>query len=71
MLRLRQMAALQHFASVHTSLHNHFAQERHLVDRTTSKERRSAALAEWQMLAAGGRQLMSRHLPSGDWFAED
>ena len=52
MLRLRQMAALQHFASVHTSLHNHFAQERHLVDRTTFKERRSAASAEWQMLAA-------------------
>jgi len=26
--------------------------ERHLVDRTTFKERRPAELAEWQMLAA-------------------
>ena len=52
MLRFRQMKSLQEFASVHASLHNHFAQERHLVDRTTFKDRRSAALAKWQMLAA-------------------
>jgi putative transposase len=52
MLRFRQMRSLQKFASVHASLHNHFAQERHLVDHTTFKERRSAALGEWQMLAA-------------------
>ena len=51
MLRFRQMRSLQKFASVHASLHNHFAQERHLVDRTTFKERRSAALAEWQTIA--------------------
>ena len=51
MLRFRQMRSLQKFASVHASLHNHFAQERHLVDRTTFKERRSAALAEWHALA--------------------
>ena len=30
---------------------NHFAQERHLVERKIYKERRSAALAEWQSLA--------------------
>jgi len=52
MLRFRQMRSLQKFASVHASLHNHFAQESHLVARITFKERRSAALAEWQMLAA-------------------
>ena len=52
MPRFRQMRSLQKFASVHASLHNHFAQEHRLVDRTTSKERRSAALAEWQTLAA-------------------
>jgi hypothetical protein len=40
------------FASVHASFHNHFNQERHLVDRQTYKIRRSAALAEWQSLAA-------------------
>jgi putative transposase len=52
MLRFRQMKSLQKFASVHASLHNHFSQERHLVDRQTYKQRRSAALAEWQALAA-------------------
>lgn len=52
MLRFRQMKSLQKFASVHASLHNHFASERHLVDRQTYKQRRSAALAEWQIIAA-------------------
>ena len=52
MLRFRRMKTLQKFASVHANVHNHFALERHLVDRITYKERRSAALAEWQALAA-------------------
>ena len=52
MLRFRQMKALQKFASVHANLHNHFSLERHLVDRKTFKERRSAALAEWQTVAS-------------------
>ena len=52
MLRFRQMKTLQKFASVHASLHNHFNSERHLVDRQTYRERRSAALAEWQSLAS-------------------
>jgi putative transposase len=52
MLRFRRMKSLQKFASVHASLHNHFNSERHLVDRETYKIRRSAALAEWQSLAA-------------------
>lgn len=52
MLRFRQMKSLQKFASVHASFHNHFSQERHLVDRQTYKLRRSAALAEWQSLVA-------------------
>jgi putative transposase len=50
MLRFRRMACLQKFASVHANVHNHFNAERHLVDRTTFKQRRSAALAEWQSL---------------------
>jgi len=50
MLRFRQMKSLQKFASVHASFHNHFNSERHLVDRQTYKIRRSAALAEWQIL---------------------
>ncbi|RVQ64611.1 IS6 family transposase [Croceicoccus ponticola] len=52
MQRFRRMKSLQKFASVHASISNHFNQERHLVDRQTFKERRSAALAEWQNLAA-------------------
>ena len=50
MLRFRQMKSLQKFASVHANVHNRYNQERHLVDRQTYKERRSAALAEWQLL---------------------
>jgi len=46
------MKSLQKFASVHASLHNHFNSERHLVDRKTYKERRSAAWSEWKNLAA-------------------
>ena len=45
------MKSLQKFASVHDSLYNHFNTERHLVDRQTYKQRRSAALAEWQIIA--------------------
>lgn len=52
MLRFRRMKTLQKFASVHASVHNHFSQERHLVDRQTYKERRSAAWAEWQSLVS-------------------
>ena len=52
MLRFRRMKPLQKFVSVHASFHNYFNQERHLVDRQTYKLRRSAALAEWQSLAA-------------------
>ena len=52
MLRFRRMHTLQKFSAVHASVHNHFNHERHLVDRQTYKIRRSAALAEWQSLAA-------------------
>ena len=48
MLRFRQMKSVQKFASVHANVHNHFNLERHLVDRKTYKERRSAAQAEWR-----------------------
>jgi putative transposase len=52
MLRFRQIKVLQKFASVHANLHNHFSLERHLIDRKIYKQRRSAALAEWQSLAS-------------------
>jgi putative transposase len=52
MLRFRQMRSLQKFVAVHANVHNHFNLERHLVDRQTYKQDRSAALAEWQILAS-------------------
>ena len=52
MLRFRRMKSLQKFASVHANISNHFSAERHLVDRQTYKQRRAAALAEWQLFAA-------------------
>lgn len=52
MLRFRRMKTLQKVASVHANISNHLNHERHLVDRQTFKERRSAALAEWQALAS-------------------
>ncbi len=52
MLRFRPMKTLQKFSAVHANVHNHINQERHLVGRTTYKNRRAAALAEWQRLMA-------------------
>lgn len=52
MLRFRQMKTLQKFSSVHAALHNHLNQDRQLISRETYKARPSAALAEWQTLAA-------------------
>jgi putative transposase len=52
MLRFRRMKSLQKFAAVHANVHNHFNQERHLVDRQTFKNRRSAALAGRRSLMA-------------------
>jgi len=46
------MKSLQKFASVHANVHNHFNLQRHLIDRQTYKVARSAALAEWQNIAA-------------------
>ena len=56
-LRFRRMKTLQKFASVHANVHNHINQERHLVDRQTYKDRRSAALAEWQAVMSWARAL--------------
>jgi putative transposase len=51
MQRFRSMKTLQKFSSVHAQVHNHFNQERHLVNRQICKQRRSAALTEWRALA--------------------
>ena len=51
-MRFRRLETLQKFASVHANIHNHFSLERRLIDRQTYRMRRSAALAEWQILAS-------------------
>ena len=50
--RFRSHKTLQKFASVHASLHNHFNRERHLTSRKTYKQNRTAALTEWNAVAA-------------------
>jgi len=50
MLRFRRMRSLQKFVAVHSSIHNHFNQERHLYSRDNFKLNRSAALSEWRQL---------------------
>ena len=52
MLRFRRMRSLQKFAAVHSSVHNHFNQERHLNSRDNFKLNRTAALAEWRQLCS-------------------
>ena len=52
MLRFRRMRSLQKFVSVHSSIHNHFNQERHLYSRVNFKLNRSAALSEWRQLCS-------------------
>jgi len=52
MQRFRQTRSLQKFAAVHSSVHNHFNQERHLYSRNNFKVNRAAALAEWRQLGA-------------------
>lgn len=52
MLRLRQMRSLQKFVTVHSSVHNHFNQERALYRRENFKLTRAVALAGWRQLGA-------------------
>jgi len=51
MAKFRSAKSLQKFASIHSSVHNHFNQERHLYTRRNFKLNRSTALAEWRQLA--------------------
>jgi len=52
MPRFRQPKTLQKFASLPADINNHTNTERHRADRPTFKQRRAAALVEWQHLAA-------------------
>ena len=52
MAKFRSAKTLQKFSSIHSSVHNHFNQDRHLCNRENFKLNRSIALAEWRQLAA-------------------
>lgn len=52
MLRFRRMRTLQKFAAVHSSIHNHFNQERALHSQDNFKANRATALTEWRGLCA-------------------
>ncbi len=52
MAKFRSTKSLQKFAAIHSSFHNHFNQKRHLYDRQDFELSRTAALAEWRLLAA-------------------
>jgi putative transposase len=52
MAKFRSPATLQKFVSLHASVHNHFNQERHLINRQDFKLGRTASLAEWRSLVS-------------------
>ena len=52
MAKFRSAKSLQKFASIHSSVHNHFNRQRHLHSRENFNLNRSTALAEWRQLAA-------------------
>ena len=55
MAKFRNGKSLQKFASIHSSLHNHFNQERHHYNRQAFKLKRSIrsiALSEWRQTCA-------------------
>ena len=52
MQRFRNKLTLQKFAAVHSSVCNHFYQERHLYSRANFKLNRAAALSEWRLLCS-------------------
>lgn len=53
MLMFRRNPSFQKFVAVHSSIHNHLDQERHLYSRHNSKLNRIAALSEWRELCSG------------------
>ncbi len=69
MLRFRQMTALRNVASVNANVRDHVSLVRHLIDRQTCLERRSAALAKWQSLASQAAAFKDRHASGGKGFA--
>lgn len=50
MAKFRSAKSLQKFASIHSSFHNHFSQERHFYSRQDFKLKRTVVLEEWRQL---------------------
>jgi len=65
------MKSPQKFTSVHAKVHNHFALERHLINRQSFKELRSTVLAEWQALVSQAAAYRERHASRSERFALD
>jgi putative transposase len=65
------MKTLQKFVSVHANVHNRFNLERHLVERQTYKERRSAAPAKVAVIHSSAAALKDRVASCTDRFALD
>ena len=52
MLKFRRMRSLQKFASIHSSVYNHFNKERYINSREIFKLQHNAVIAEWQQICA-------------------
>jgi putative transposase len=52
MAKFRDTKTLQKFSSAHTTIHNHFNHQRHLIQRDDYKAKRETAIIEWQQIAA-------------------
>ena len=52
MSRFKDIKTLQKLASIHASIFNLFNLQRHLINRATFRQNRSAALAEWREVLA-------------------
>lgn len=50
MSRFRRMRSLQKFASIHSSVYNHFNHQRNIESRAKFKSLRDVALREWRDL---------------------
>ena len=52
MQRFKSRAQAQRFTSTHSAIYNTFAIQRHLISRSTMRQLRSAAMAEWSAASA-------------------
>ena len=52
MLKFRLRQTLQKLSPIHSSVYNHFNQQRHLTSRENLKLQSSAAIVEWRQLIA-------------------